>query len=802
MNELITCNGPVVVHAHNILDQSQSQTFRGEGGLSLRQLAPTTKQPFLCIYNGEFVLPEDLDWIPSPEDHVIYQTLPMGGNGNISMQIVGIVLIVVGIYTGNGYLIAEGAGLLIGGLISVPPPVVPLNNANTPSPSPTYDLALSGNSARIGQSIPVLYGRHLLIPDFAAQPYHEYDNSNGDQYYYALLCLGQLDKFTLESVMIDDTDLSHFVDVETQFIGPNFTGSLTLVNAAVVNAPEVANNDLTYGTYVGPFTACGPGLETNRIGIDIICPKGLYYAEDDGSLSTQSTSWMMEARQVNSRGIVSGDWTLLGTHTLSGATNTPIRRSYFYTVPAGRYEVRAQRLDIENLNNRVADAIQWSAMRAYLTVPAPLEPTATFLALKMRANSQLTGLTQRKISVIIRRWLPKWNPITGWSDPVETSSIAWAAADVLRNPVYGPAVPDSRIDLETLYELDLLWAERFDTFNGVFDTRVTVWQALQSILSCGRARPIMRGGVFTFVRDQQQDLPVAMYNMRNIMRGSFSISYAMFNEDTSDGVELAYFDENKWAIDYVRIPMPGVEESLNPVSISYHGITNEAQASRECAYIVADAAYRRSTISFTTEMEGYLPSYGELIAVAHDVAGWGISGDIESWTEPTAICTEDLTWSVGDNYAIIINEQGDPQGPFKVVSGPTSRSMVFLEIPDSGVIYTGTSRERSRFAMGPANSYAKLCRITAINPKPDNTVDITAVVEDNRVHAFDAPYTGDGGALSGGGSGGDSRYAHYAPDGIGTYDTVSDATQARYGFFADEDLVVGSANEPGYKYAY
>lgn len=785
--------GPVVVHEFNVLDPlSNRRVFRGDVGLTLRQLAPVSDLPTLCRYNGELVLPEDLDWIPTQDDHVSFLTLPKGGGGNVSMQVIGVVLIVVGAFYGNPNLIAAGAGLLISGLIPVPSAVSALAPSAQNSPSPTYSIQLGGNSARIGEAIPVVYGRHLIMPDFATQPYSEF-TSNGDQFYHALLCIGQCDEFTVEQIMIDDTNITHFSDVELQYVGPNFALPLSLVDTAVVNAPEVAANDLVFGKYVGPFAACGAGLQAVFIGIDIFCPKGLYFAENDGTLTEKTASWFVEARKITNKGSVSGDWFLIGSESLTDSSNKAIRRSYKYAITPGRYEIRVSRLEIEDTNNRAGHALQWGAMRAYLNIPSPLEPTATFLALRIRANSQLSGLSQRRIGLIIRRWLPTWSPGGGWAAPAETRSIAWALADVLRNVDYGAGLPDYRIDLQTLYELDALWTVRGDTFNGVFDKRLTIWQALTTIARAGRARPIMRGSVFTFIRDSQQELPVALYSMRNIQRGSFNIDYTMVNDDTGDGVEIQFFNEDTWSSDFVRLPSPGVIESTNPANMSMMGLTNTNQVLREAAYIVADAAYRRSAISFTTEMEGYLPSYGDLIAVSHDLTGWGNSGDIEELVGTTATTTEDLLWSVGDNYCILIDDQGDVHGPFKVGTDPNPRTMHFIEVPPPGLIYTGTDRERTRYAMGPANLYAKMCRVISISPKNGDTVQIRAIVEDNRVHAADLPYQ-QGPEVT-------ARLGRYAPDGIPNYDAASDAQRNAYGFFANEDLVVGINEDEGYIYA-
>ncbi len=813
MMPVVQGQGPVVVHQWNLLDRSQNKAFRAEPGRSLRELQPVTTLPRMCFYNGDIVLPEDLDWVPSASDHVRFAVLPQGGGGGGSAAILGIIMIVAGIFIPG----AQGLLLMVGGFAALATSLIPMPNmsaltdAQTPTPSPTYSTQLGGNSARLGGAIPVLYGRHLINPDFASQPYSEFANDAAyNQDYYALLSLGHLGaSYDIEALQLDDTDLSHFIEVQTHLVGPGAGAAVTLVNPCVVNAVEVSGNDMKHGVYIGPFAACGPGLKSSVICIDIICPRGLYYANSDGSLGSKTITWLVEARKITDRGAVAGDWILLGNETLTAATNTQIRKTYRYatgadvlvgffalpsTYPLGRYEVRVSRQDVEDTNTRAAHAIQWAAMRAYVVKPAPLEPQATFLEVKMRATSQLTGLSSRKLSAIVQRHLPTWHPDTGWSDPVVTNSIAWAFADVCRSTVYGAGLPDARIDLQTLYELDQVWAERGDTFNGIFDKRITVWAALTAIARAGRARPIMRFGVITVVRDGQQDLPVALFNMRNIVRGSFSIDYELVDEDSPDGLETSYFDEETWSTQYVRKPVPGVEESVNPANGTLMGVTNFAQAERETLYAVAAPVYRNAVVSFKTEMEGYLPSFGDLIAVAHDVVGWGISGDIEAWDDSTftATATEDLTWTVGDHYCVLADQYGDLIGPFKVVSGSEPRSMIFVDAPDGLEIYTGTERERTRFSMGPANNYAKMCRVIKLVPSSDDQVSITAVVEDNRVHTADGWLPGTGG--------GTGRLARYAPDGTPVYDAATEVQHSSYGFFSNVDNTVGAAGDEGYTY--
>lgn len=194
-------------------------------------------------------------------------------------------------------------------------------------------------------------------------------------------------------------------------------------------------------------------------------------------------------------------------------------------------------------------------------------------------------------------------------------------------------------------------------------------------------------------------------------------------------------------------------------------------------------------------------------SIHHSAGGWychhdgdvygSSSGEIEDWDGTRAVCTEELDWSVGDNYAVIVDQMGDLHGPWKVVPGTEPRSMQFVEGGADAIIYDGTERERTRYAMGPANSYAKLCRVISLQPKADNLVQVRAVVEDNRVHYADAPYLVGSGGTGGTGSG---RRARYMADGTPPYPAASDAQHSNGAFYADEGGAVNAGTLDGYKY--
>ncbi len=117
----------------------------------------------------------------------------------------------------------------------------------------------------------------------------------------------------------------------------------------------------------------------------------------------------------------------------------------------------------------------------------------------------------------------------------------WAIVDVLKSKV-GAELPDIRIDLQGFVRLADLLNSRGDYFDGVFDTKTTVWDALIKIARCGRSVPILQGGTVRVIRDSLQSLPVSMFCSRNIVRASFNISYIMPSDDTADAVIVEYFN--------------------------------------------------------------------------------------------------------------------------------------------------------------------------------------------------------------------------------------------------------------------
>lgn len=712
-------------------------------------LAPQTTQPFIILRNGEAVLRADWQQPVQDGDLLAVVLLPQGGGGGSNPLKIILMIVMTMFVPGVGAFLAEGMGLAAGGIgealvtaavgmtatavvnALIPPPKPPSPNGSGgstyASSSPTYNLSAQGNMARIDGTIPEHFGRLLCYPDFAAAPYLEY--AGNEQYLYQLLCIGT-GEYGIEAIRIEDTSIDNFEEIEYEIVLPY--NAVNLFPTAVVTSPEVAGQEAT-GTALGPFTANGATTTANRLAIDVVCERGLFYSNDSGGLDAKSVSFTSEAREIDDDGDPVGSWFTLGTETITAATTTPQRRSYSYAVPDGRYEVRFTRNDSKDTNSRSGHELDWAGLRAYLTSSDNFGDV-TLVAMKMRATNNLSNQASRKINMVATRKLPVWDG-TMWSPAnTATRSPAWAIAYCAKRI----GLPDSRIDLAGLLALDAVWADRGDTFDGRFDQVGTWWDSVSKIAQAGRAKPFMQGSVLCVWRDQSVSLPVAAYGMRNIVRGSFALEFVTPTPDTADAIEVSYFDDAAWKPRRVTAKLAG-STAAKPAKVDLFGCTGRAQAYREGLYMAAANRYRRTLIKFQTEMEGFIPSYGDLIAISHDLPQWGQGGEIVSWDggTNTAILSEPLTWKPAETHYIGLRRRdGSLSGPYTATIGVDEYRVVLATAPDF-TPYTGQEEERTHFTFGWGETWRQLARVIAIRPRGPFRVEIEAINEDPGVHSAD-----------------------------------------------------------------
>jgi hypothetical protein len=739
-------------------------------GASLAELVdaygPPASVAFYLTVNGDPVLRAGWDRIPDPSDMVEVVVLPSGGGDNTKSIIAIAAMIalaafapwagglIAGALASGSALVAglastailAGGGILINTLLA---PTPAAQAAASLQASPTYSTSASGNQARLMEIIPAPYGNFRIVPDFVSDPYQEFNDN--DQYLYLLLGRG-LGKSEPESVQIGETVIwsasggytGAIDDVDLTFYDPG--EQIDAFPVQVESSSEVGGQLLDQGAVIGPFTAVPSGETAHELAVDIVLPEGLYRLSDSGAQQAATVQFKFEYREIDDLGAPIGSWQILANETLTLTTPTPQRRTYRATVPAGRYEVRAERLNPWADDDRIFDRLQWNGLRAYLDGPQSF-PDISTLAVRIRANEQITSEASRQFKVVQTRILPVWNG-SAWVDQ-PTRSIAWAAVDICRNTVYGAGLSDTRVDLAAFLAYEALWDARGDTFDGVFDTRTTRFAAINEVLAAGRASVAFLGDQVSLVRDEPRTLPVQVFTDRNILRGSLEIDYDLHKTDSADDVIVEYTDRTTWKTEEVRCTI-AESTSQQPARVRMKGPTDRDHAWREGIHLAADNFFRRQKLTFRTELEGRLLKRGDLVRVqSHIPQTWGHAGvvlaisglDLELDGEPET--------DPANTYIRFRQKNGSEWGPVKITWTPGS-STVTMNTADYNAVTASLGSlgphldddggEAPTYLLGEGVDFAFTGIVTAMVPE-GRTCRVQVVKESAAVHTADQGLT-------------------------------------------------------------
>lgn len=701
--------------------------FSHPGGISVRQwlesVHPGFKEfdtPTICLVNGEARLRKDWNLPVQNNDVVTFVGMP-GGFVTIIVVVLVVALVVF-------------AFLFL--------PTLP---GTQPESDPVYSVKGRGNQIRLGEPIEVSYGKNRIYPSFASRPYYQYVNN--DQFQFGLYCLGQ-GLFEIHNIQIGDTDINSYDEVEYEVIPPG--SSPTLFPSNVITSLEAGGQTL-YGPnepeyegdgWVGPFPVNPPNTQAYKIEVDLAFPQGLVRVRSSG-LRNWTAVHEMQARLIDNAGAPLGDWFALTTPSPISTTARvlkALRLTFSKDVPPGRYEVRVRRINSGGDNAKIKQTAEWDGLRGFID-SSPDYGDVTLVAVKIRATANLNDRTQTAFNVIATRKLPIREGGV-FTAPQATRSIVWAYVDLFRSSYGGRIDEDYYFDWPALLALDALYEERGDTFDWVFRDPITVWDAAKTIARCGRAAPLIAGSLITMKRDGPLDVPVAMFTPDNIVKGSFVWEIKLWEQDEHDSIQIEYIEpETGYKAEQVTGTLPGGTTD-NPRDLKLPG-ANREQAYREALYIAATERYVRENIVFETGLEGNIVTFGDLIAVRHDVPRWGQSGVIvhaedQSDGQYHLWLSEPLVWQEGETHRLLLRTKtGDILGPLVVQqTADPMQVLVELDDPDFDFLLGGTT-EPMLFLFGISNQITKYGKIVKIEPAGGEVVRITAVNDAPLVHSFD-----------------------------------------------------------------
>jgi len=681
-------------------------------------------KPTICLVNGAPVLREDWDKREILPNDIVNFVAVVGYEW---VAIIAVVLVIA---------------LAVYMAVTTKTPETP---GELPSSSPVFSTQGKTNTIRLGEPIECNYGRNRIYPSLASRPFFRYVGN--DQFQHTLLCIGQ-GEYSIADIFIGDTPIANFEEVEYEILEPGDVTTLFATN--VVTSVEVggqtlyAPNQPEYVApgWVGPFPTNPSGTESAHLEIDLTLPRGLYQTDRRGRLLPRTVTVEVMYRRINDVGApLTAYASFLDDSTITKRTTTPQRLTFERDVTPGRYEIRARRISNKIGQSFGMDQINWEGMRGFITGDEPDYGDVTMLAVKIRATNNLNSRTQEKFNVVATRKLPIRESDGSWSAPAATRSIIWAYVDAFKAD-YGGRVADMFFDWDTLEELDALYAAREEYFDWTFRDPITVWDAAKTIARVGRAVPLLSGSLITMRRDGPLSVPVTLFTPDNIVKGSFQYDVKLWEPNDSDSIAVEYTEvETGYKQEVVICTLPGGTTD-RPEDVRIAGVQDRSHAYREGLFLYASRLYLRENISFETGMEGFIPSYGDLVSVAHDVPRWAQHGYILAVEEVIGgfllAVTEPLEFSESGGYQILLRaKNGDLLGPYDTEEQSDPKTVLIL-VPDSEIDFLlGGRSEPMLFLFGIIDIQVKQGRVVKLEPQGGERVKITLINNAPIIHTFD-----------------------------------------------------------------
>lgn len=619
-----------------------------------------------------------------------------------------------------------------------PGETVDLFHTNVATNEEVKDLALALQTSASAGPVPVDYGSSTATTTDGSTPFAGFTPGRTFTITGSRFNDGTYETDTVSPTGDSITVTGVFVTETAEYVGPggaDLTSRSTFMEQAV-------------GNPVGPFFVGVRGVTASKAAIDVEFGRGLYEINDDGDTVATSVNILVERRIEGTMA-----WTSLGVETFTAATLTPQRFTREYTLPPTgdlmlRHELQLTLQTPLSNTTRVSNEPRWTGLRGFIkgvtvAVPGPgkaifyedggsIFPDLTVLAVKIRVSGQVAGGSSRRINGIFQRWLPVWNG-SAWVEQA-TSSIVWAFADIVRNADYGLGLPDSALNLPELLAQDAAFTARGLFFNGYFDRAVTAWEAMKSIARCGNATPITDGRTFTLLVDEPRTMRAAMFTDRNVVKDSFTFNFATRKPETPRGLRVSYHDPVSFQVKTVTIG-----DANSTTDLTLFGCANRAQAWKVGSQVLAETLYRRINVSWQTEKDGFVPSYGALVSVQSFWADFGQSTEVEAVAGNTLTLADPFDWTRPGPYAVQLrDEDGTPTAALACVRGAADDQVV-LSAPSPIAIYTGDERTRTHISLASNGSAPMDVLIRSIKANGRESASLTGVIDDARVYADPGP---------------------------------------------------------------
>lgn len=629
-----------------------------------------------------------------------------------------------------GYMAAAAVMFLGGSLISrFMAPKIDAGKYQT-NDDPTYSWNGIQTMDGQGNGIAITYGKVKS----GGQSIMKFTSNNGnDQYFNWLVAAGE-GELKITDIKLNSNPIGNYESVSVELrTGTNDQPVISNFNDTILSTAvsyELSNNVWRVHEM--------EGNTTEGIIVELECQNGLYHANDDGSLGTAWIDIKAQCALVGTE-----NWLDIASSRISANKASNVRQQYRIDhLQMGQYKVRvtvtARSADVNSSRDGVK--IWWTQVNSIVYDDFSY-PGVALIGIKAKATSQLSG-GQPQLEFIKERsnvWV--WNPNANAYEQKAANNPAWAAydflhgAEQLKNTRTGAYEFDYKgVPKELmLYEQFKAWADNCDSLNLKINLEVSTlkdfWTVVnQDIAPVGRGMVVQFGTKYGCIYDHKTQ-PVQLFNMGNIVQGSFSLNY-LSTDERADCIELTYIDAEKdyekttltiYSDDYDSLDIPN-----QPTQITMNGISDYYQAYREGKYQLYCNRLLTEAVTFKADVEAISCMVGDVILVSHDVPQWSISGRVLEASKDGSVVLpidpKDITMSASNYGLMIRNSNSNSLTTYSVASFSGDYGEIVVKATSNISAEAG-----DLFSLGKIESISKPFTVTSISRTRDLEYTISGI---------------------------------------------------------------------------
>ena len=548
--------------------------------------------------------------------------------GPLGAAIVGGETLAIGSFTIASSAVGAAVIQLAGGLLINM--IAPIRPASLQTESPSYFIDQARNRARPYAPIPVIFGRHVVVPPLGAAPITEIV---GGDHYLRMVVVWGYGPLRISDIKIGETPISEFDDIEIE------TREGRVGDAALTLYPNTIDQqnlaiDLTKDA---SWQTRRSSLEADELSIDITLPRGLAKFNKKGKREKHTVEIQVQYKLVGEADWESAtvgataktfpsSWVtedLTGKIRFEGARSQPIRHGMRWPVAIqGQYDIRIRRISDDETDDKKFSTIIWSALRTINDdAPVNFPKDLAISALVIRATDQLSGVVD-ELNAVVESEAKVWDGnawVTGYtSNPASMYRLA------LQHPARRLPENDANIELDVLADFYTFCDNNGYSFEHILDVRQGIWDTIHDICAVGRASPTKIDNKFSVIVDTGTQLVKQHFTPINSNDFKFHRSFA----NTPDGVKLIFANKEKGYIRDERIVYNDGKTDANSVyvpQLSPVGITDKDHVYKFGRFHIAQTKLRRELWTLLINFEYLVARRGSRVTVQHDAIAVGIA---------------------------------------------------------------------------------------------------------------------------------------------------------------------------------